>query len=499
MRVVGASFEHGFALSCMFGRQVVPASFVNSSILACTTPSTSEGPVPVAVSHNGVDFTPAENEAPTFQFVKPFSVYELHPSFGPVEGGTRITVRGEGFEASSASSASGAACRFGTMSVPALVISDSELECSTPPSSSMNALGGGGLGPTAFAVSFNLRDFSQTVLQYRYVPRVLVVGVAPSVLVEGSSSRLRVVGDGFIESSLLRCLFQHNTGSESNAPASGNFSSPARFVSRQEVTCDAPAVSQGYLSVDVTNNGRGNIGTAGAARSVVVVAQMTLASSPAAGSVFGGTRVQLRVSGFPAALDTHAYCKFGPVRVAALALQREPLGVGSVTNDPRRSSNPAYVIECIAPAGSAPGVVDLLAFAGVGSAAGSNSDLGSNETAFGKSTFEYTQEPVLAQVSDTVVYAGVEGPALRVSGQNLFPEELVLEASARRKFSVESDSQLTRSIRGIVVQGLEVRGLVPRCRFRSVAWTTLFDDAVPSAPAEVINETAVACTVPSGL
>lgn len=479
VQVIGSRFEQGHGLSCLFGRQQVAASFISTSVLACRAPAAAIGGVPVSVSHNGFDFVPSAADAPRYTYVEPFAVRSIHPSFGPVEGGTRVTVRGGGF--ASASMNSSVTCRFGDSIVEGIVLSDSELECNAPASPNLNRLGGGGLGSMAVAVSFNGRDFTETMLQYRYVPSVVVLTVFPRIMVEGVGSRMRIRGDGFIESSLLECRFEHTVAAGSSVPAVGNSTAPARFISPQEVSCDAPGVPQGVLRVRVSNNGRDNAAVTDSAAAVSVVPQLTLAASPTAGSVFGGTHVQLRVSGFPAALETRAYCVFDRIRVAALALQQEPLHAAQAAGG-SPAPPPAYTLECIAPAAGRPGFVDLRTFAG-----GADPDLAPYEddaaVPLGSVQFEYTSEPVLHNASSGVVFASTGGNTLVVHGQDLLPASV---AHSGQNMASRFDGDLASM------------GLYPSCRFHGAAWNSDPVDA-PTAAATFINQSAIRCTVPGGL
>jgi len=147
----------------------VPAQFVSPMRVVCKSPPASElGTVPVAISLNGVDFE--STQAPQFEYRVAASVLQIAPGFGPVDGGTLVSVLGTGFlsAASVIDSVPVIHCRFDAVVVQGSVVSDTEAECYSPRSPLVNSLGGGGQGAVPFAVSFNGRDFEASALQYSY-------------------------------------------------------------------------------------------------------------------------------------------------------------------------------------------------------------------------------------------------------------------------------------------------------------------------------------------
>eukprot|EP00961_Rhodomonas_salina_P079431 1067413-Rhodomonas_salina.1 len=72
----------------------IPAQFVSSSLIQCTTPPGDLGRARVHVSVQGTFFG---GDEVTFEYVIPTKISSLHPSIGGVQGGQRVTVTGKNF------------------------------------------------------------------------------------------------------------------------------------------------------------------------------------------------------------------------------------------------------------------------------------------------------------------------------------------------------------------------------------------------------------------
>ena len=84
--------------------------------------------VALRIALNGVTGSVA---SVAFSYYREATIAAVEPRAGPWGGGTRVVVRGEGFENSPASS-SRAACRFGDVAVPFTIVNDTAGECVAP-------------------------------------------------------------------------------------------------------------------------------------------------------------------------------------------------------------------------------------------------------------------------------------------------------------------------------------------------------------------------------
>ena len=124
LTISGVHFTHTAYLMCRIGHTEVPASFVSSTELLCTTPILAIGSVDVAVSDNGLDFSAGV----AFTSIADAALLAVAPALGPSTGGTTVTISGQGFR-----NESGLACLFDGAEAPwTRYVSETELVCQAP-------------------------------------------------------------------------------------------------------------------------------------------------------------------------------------------------------------------------------------------------------------------------------------------------------------------------------------------------------------------------------
>ena len=135
LSVSGFGFSNSSSLKCRFqvgarrGTQTpavmpVAATYVSATKLTCITPAQPVGGVVVEVSLNGQDFTA---DGLVFQYRPTPVVSTLRPAFGPVSGGTLVTVQG-----SALTNSGSLACSFGGAVVPGRWSTDASITCISP-------------------------------------------------------------------------------------------------------------------------------------------------------------------------------------------------------------------------------------------------------------------------------------------------------------------------------------------------------------------------------
>jgi len=117
--ILGSGFT-GEALEVMFGNNLVTCR-VKTDLQVTCAPKV-DAPARVMVHMVGCEGTKVE-----FEFEEAPVVVAVHPSRGPVSGGTLVYVTGKGFSGTQVAS-----CRLGEHSVPATVLSSSLVHCLTP-------------------------------------------------------------------------------------------------------------------------------------------------------------------------------------------------------------------------------------------------------------------------------------------------------------------------------------------------------------------------------
>ena len=304
VRITGQHLGFGDQLRCRFGELgEVTAELVDGSELECLSPRTLvAGPVSVAVTTNGADYSVSEA---SFEYRPVPRLEKLSPRGGSTLGGETVTVTGSGLV--DEKSPSLLKCKFSISSggahsadveLPAVLGSEGSLECVSP--------GAPDGGESTLEVTTNGVDYSSDGLKFRFAPPPRVRAIMPPNGPASGGTVTTVTGANFLDSKALACLFK------------GYPPVPARFLSSESLLCVAPrATRPGPTAVSVTVNGvqyGGAPGSGGLA--FRFDGDVTLFSNaPAAGSTEGGTAVRILGTGF--APSKSLACRFGTTVVPA--------------------------------------------------------------------------------------------------------------------------------------------------------------------------------------
>jgi hypothetical protein len=259
--------------SCRFDGVVAVATVgLSGQTLTCEAPgAVSVGPVDVAISLNGVDFTVIE---PLFTYYAPPRIDTMQPATIPTAGDVPITITGENFLRTH-----DLACRFGRTVRPALWLSESVVKCVAP----------GHDGP-AYSQLFISVDgvtwfLAPGFIAYQDVNSLS--GLMPSIVSDRGGSLMTLVGTGFVNASSLEVVLSTTDGSE-YARVPGSFVDPHTLTFFTPYLAGAP----GTVSVGVLLNGRNFSDTS---LPLPFVPGLQLASvSPHMGPSTGGTVLRLR-------------------------------------------------------------------------------------------------------------------------------------------------------------------------------------------------------------
>lgn len=233
--VIGEHFLNSTTARCKFGTVVVPAKFVTDQSMVCTTPPNPSGTVSVEITFNGADFS---FSGAVFTYYPQARVDSIWPVLGSAsEGGTIVTVHGEGFTNSAQLK-----CKFGNVvGVEATWLKSTAVLCKTPQHQP---------GLVMVQVSNNGVDFSSTAAEYLYVKETSVEKVRPTEVLETGQVPILVKGSNFLNTTTLACRF-------------GEVSVRASFLTPWLVACTAPSHSAqprlqrrvGLFPVEVSVNG----------------------------------------------------------------------------------------------------------------------------------------------------------------------------------------------------------------------------------------------------
>ena len=232
IQVFGTNFQRDDSLSCKLGERTSTASFIGPNVIECIAPSHDVAElVDLGIVSESGDASFVDEG---FQYLVPFELMAYSPDSGPGKGGTRVTFFGSGFTQIRAP----IYCTFGTSSVDALVISDHELNCISPPMAS--------LGGVDVVITHGSDDF-KLLQQFSYDNEiVLYYGPKYSFFNEQGHNNLTVHGSFFRDKQELACCLEP-----------GTHILEATFLSQASIVCALPTgLRAGTYKLTVSNNGQ---------------------------------------------------------------------------------------------------------------------------------------------------------------------------------------------------------------------------------------------------
>lgn len=268
--VTGQGFINMPTLMCRFGLATGNAIFISSEQIQCLSPAASSpGDVSLELTLNGVDYTA---QGTNFKFLPMASLSAVEPRSGLLRGGMSVTVRGSGFTAIVKEGGYVITCRWEIpgpdpreiLVTRASIWNDSALGCVTPPAEEP-----GRARVFVFADEVNIVDENESALSFEYEHEAITTVLVPSHGQSSGGTRIKITGNGFIDSRGLICRFHAaSTGKRPCSIAAIGcevvVDVPGHFVSETEVHCTTPALlelqigkgdsSSGHALVEVLNH-----------------------------------------------------------------------------------------------------------------------------------------------------------------------------------------------------------------------------------------------------
>ena len=297
VRIRGFGFGYSWSETtlCRFGNRTPSvARWVSSREIICDSPTIDPIVDPsrqatVRVAMNGLDFA-TDAHSPVFTYREHPTAVSIHPSIVSADGGTAVTIEGKNIE-------NALRCRFGSLGEPVPVLSATRNEaiCKAP----AILLTSPYIGQSVQVyLEFGGIDFqSLSGLHVHYEPHLsqdelfrislndshstpLVQSIEPNQVGSNGGSSIRVLGDHFVNSRGLTCVFD-------------SVLVPARYISPQELRCHTPRIAPGTVTVHVVNGGPGELMSKMGAK-LGVFADVSLTSiEPKFGPLRGGTLVSI--------------------------------------------------------------------------------------------------------------------------------------------------------------------------------------------------------------
>ncbi len=162
----------------------------------------------VQISTNGVNFYGGLNQnVVPFTFDNAVFVYSVQPNHGPYDGGTRVRIKGSGIS-HPGTQQSLIYCIFGETYVEAIFLDSTSVECKSPqfPSPANVTVT---VEVYSKAEGFGTRVSTQATFEYINPPKIY--STTPETLPMPGPfiwSELDIIGDGFVPSPFLSCLFE---------------------------------------------------------------------------------------------------------------------------------------------------------------------------------------------------------------------------------------------------------------------------------------------------
>eukprot|EP00557_Chaetoceros_sp_GSL56_P007760 CAMPEP_0176504942 /NCGR_PEP_ID=MMETSP0200_2-20121128/16223_1 /TAXON_ID=947934 /ORGANISM="Chaetoceros sp., Strain GSL56" /LENGTH=986 /DNA_ID=CAMNT_0017904449 /DNA_START=284 /DNA_END=3244 /DNA_ORIENTATION=- len=281
-------FARSHDVACMFDTTVSPyAKWVNKNRIICTVPPASKSfllspQVNVKISLNGFDF----EEVCCFEYMVASHISMIYPTFGSMHGGTKLMIKGEGFQTSKTNVA---LCRIGEEMVEAEIFNSTLATCRTPPSTST--------GTVLVQITFDQgRYYIPTTSMFTYVMEPVIVDIFPRVLSTsgGTKVELKVTKLRLEELSKIWILFGEILIESTIIDAQTLF-----FISHQ---------TRGYESIVIRLSVNGQDFTQSAEILKTVNPPILVSVVPPFSHEYGGIVLTLHGSGFTKSPE--ATCKF---------------------------------------------------------------------------------------------------------------------------------------------------------------------------------------------
>lgn len=211
---------------------------MGGTALTCTTPTGASGPVAVTVTNPDNQAGVLNNAFTYLAPVPPPTVSGVSPAFGPVTGGTQVTVLGTNFQA-------GASVRFGTITAPAAnVISPSAIVVTIP----------GQAGPGSVGVTVTNPDsqFATLAAGFSYfqpadLPAITVVSLTPNQGPTTGNTVVFVSGRGFKAGATVRFDTTDGTNVVYLGPSALQVTTPPHAAGNVNVTVINPDAASSTL------------------------------------------------------------------------------------------------------------------------------------------------------------------------------------------------------------------------------------------------------------
>ena len=336
--VTGTGFESDGGVNSVemaYGQTAVPVDLISDTTFTFVVPARSGKSYtfnPIAISPGGPNESGAAVTMPTFTYTP--AVSSVSPQYGPVAGGTSVTIGGSGFtNASAVDFGSTAESSCSTSSEPCFTVnSDSSITAQSPPGSDSTGY------VDVRVVTGGQTSAVTTADQFIYGPTI--TGMSPSSGPAEGGTTVTVTGTGFLSDGGITTATMYVGAS--SAPVTPKNVTDTSFTF---VTPPNPGHKAGNATLQIATWGstsQANIAYANG--SFTYLPPVVSSVSPQYGPVAGGTSVTIGGSGFTGA----SLVDFGSATESSCSTSSEPCFTvnsdGSITaQSPGGSDSTGYV------------------------------------------------------------------------------------------------------------------------------------------------------------
>ncbi|CAI2384727.1 unnamed protein product [Moneuplotes crassus] len=207
---------------CGFGSVTVPAVYIDSNHMQCTSPSSDlvEKGIPFVVTLNGQQNT--KDRIDYWYYSQP-SIQSISPTRGPDDGGNEIIVNGNNFDPFrlyEINNHNDTFCKFdGLKLMPATVHESTKISCTAPPSFERRQ--------SKVEVTLNNQQFTNNGEIYSYYKPPYVFDIEPRQGPTEGGTNITLFGSNFKEGVPFKCKF-------------GDHISQGQYISSNKVSCISP-------------------------------------------------------------------------------------------------------------------------------------------------------------------------------------------------------------------------------------------------------------------
>ena len=287
--IKGTGFSIQTNFSCIFGSVTVVGALQGSSTISCVAPPSSIERIKFSLMIVSSDFQ-IKSKTMDFFYWTPLTPISAYPSFGPVLGGTSVTISGFALLSSAL------VCCFGQLKSMLVVVSNTMVSCVSP--RKRDVLYSSNLSSIPLRLSFDgtCHENALLLVEFSYSSVLQILSLKPATVFLGWFGTVELNGTGFLIEEVIVIYF-------------GEFRVTCEAVSVTQALCPLTIFSKEMTSISL----HGNKVHMALPKFVILDRPNPVSLDPTIGSSARSVILTVFGSGFSGLLDLH--CKFDAIFV----------------------------------------------------------------------------------------------------------------------------------------------------------------------------------------